>query len=252
MAKQYYYLYERGVWSLLNALEAADVATLQAALVGNTIADDTQLTNAVFTKFSTQLEILNAQEIIGGQCARTEGHPRRVDFRTEIALTHGDLIPTSVGGLGSIYDSTGEMLDPTGASRLSRMRAKNASLVAAGETPTRDLYFTIDGARFLCALVDSAGVAEEVNAELYTYATPFTTFAELATLFSVTTPVESLLYNEFRPALQYLAAGLLAGKVGTYPTEAAQYLQLAQVMSGNLFNLSQIAVDQKAIGAPSS
>lgn len=247
-----YYLIERGVFSLLNALEASDVATLQASITSNTIDDDTELTNAAFTRFSTRLEILNAQEILASQIARTEGHPRRVDFVTTITLTHLDAIPTSVGGLGAVYDANDEPLNVVGADRLKRMRDNNAVTVANGGIPGRDLYYTIDGAIFRCALVDENGVDEEVSAELYTYTSPFSTFATLDTLFSVTTPVSSLLHQEFRPAVQYLAAGLLAGKVGTYPTEAAQYLQLAQVMSGNLFQMASPGVDMRASGAPSS
>jgi hypothetical protein len=49
------------------------------------------------------------------------------------------------------------------------------------------------------------------------------TFAELAALFSVTTPVEAQLHLEFQAAWKAGTAAVLAAKVGTFAREASDY-----------------------------
>lgn len=222
-----YYLIERGVYSLFNAIDAPSVTALQTNITKTTLVKDVDLTNAALSPFTVQLEICNAQELLASMICRTEGHPRRYNFVTVSQLSNGDPLPSMVGGIGAVYDANGIPMIPVDTERIWTIKSSQASSMFAGTDTHRDLYYAIDGVKIYHALPG----AEKARVESFTYVAPYSSFSTLAALFDVTVPVPSMLHNEFQPAWEYLAAGLIASKIGMYRSESAEYLAMGQQMA---------------------
>ena len=55
-----------------------------------------------------RVEALNMERLIVGQICLADGYPRRVDFVTVVEMRHGDPPPSSVGGIGTVYEGQGK------------------------------------------------------------------------------------------------------------------------------------------------
>lgn len=206
---------------MLNALKSDDVATAQASLTIATLVADTHLINPMYPLFGIHKQCLNVERIIGKAICNTEGHPRRVDFVSVQNLSHLDPLPSTVGGLGAVWDnSTGKYLSARPPEVIRGIRDTAAVIPVQAATYPEEFYFGYDGSRFFSSLTRS------VKVETYTFAAMPTSLAGVDALFSSTAPQNSFLPDEFQGALEYGTAGVCAAKVSTFPEEAGAYLDM--------------------------
>lgn len=234
MANILYFTVERGTYALLNDMRADSVADAETSYRIGTLVADTHLQNAMWAPTLVRATILNLERIIASAICRTEGHARRVDFLKVIpSLKHGDVLPSSVGGIGSVYtesgDGTKDYINRRDPNVIQKLRVPNRIIPAVSFTPPTD-YWGWDGARFFCTVTDpTLTVKMEVFDPDYTAIDAFTDYDAP---FAVTAPDPdvrtSKLAQEFELAWACGAAGVLASKVGTFPNEASGYMEMFQ------------------------
>jgi hypothetical protein len=246
-----YFLAERGVYDHLNALLSDSVTDAQTSLTATSLTLDTIVMNPMYSPYGVRKQLLNFERIIGRAICATEGHPRRKDFLSVQKLAHLDALPSSVGGIGSVWDTeggsaTGKYLTPRTPEVVRELRdTANQIAVKDGEF-TENFAFGFDGSRFFHTLT------RQVSVEVYTLTAMPSTFAGIQALFdaAAVTPSESFLPDEFQGALEYGTAGICAMKVGTFPEEASGFLQLARTLLEELGVTFKIPQDFAATASP--
>jgi hypothetical protein len=220
--KPFYFQVERPILSLTNSLVSDTVTTAEASFVAPTMTPDTNVRNAMFPPSFVRVEALNMERLIIGQICLADGHPRRADFASLQEIKHGDSLPSSVGGIGAVYEGEGKSAlyyinrpaDVVDALRSGEQIDVGAANVRA------ERVWGWDGSTFFLPH-DGKVFVEVFGPELPVY----NTYTELAALFSTTTPVEAQLHLEFQAAWECGTTAVLAAKVGTFEREASDYWQ---------------------------
>lgn len=218
--KPFYFQVERAVSSLVNALRSGDVTTAEASFTALELTPDTIARNAMWPPAFVRSQTINLERLIVGQICLADGHPRRSDFVSAVEMFHGDPIPSSVGGIGSVYEGEGKKAlyyTNRPADVVAALRSDEQIDVGAVNVRTERIWGWDGGSFFLPH--DKKVLVEIFGPELPIW----NTFAELAALFSTTTPVEAQLPLEFQPAWEAGTAAVLAAKVGTFAREASDY-----------------------------
>jgi hypothetical protein len=218
--KPFYFQVERPILSLTNSLVSDTVTTAEASFTAATLTPDTNLRNAMFPPSFVRVEILNMERLIVGQICLADGHPRRSDFVTVVEMKHGDPLPSSVGGIGAVTEGQGkkaQYYENRPADVVDAFQSGEQIDVGAADARTERIWGWDGGSFFL----PHGG---KVLVEIFGPDMPvWNTFAELAALFSTTTPVEAQLHAEFQAAWECATAAVLAAKVGTFAREASDY-----------------------------
>lgn len=218
----YYFTVERGVYGLLTSLKSDSVADAESHYRSGNLVNDTDVVNAMYPPTLARNVILMLERVICLAICQMEGHPRRVNFRVETDKTHLDLLPSSVGGIGSVYTTSGEYLLRREPDVVMQLRDANG-VIASLPTYTKRNYWAWDGGKFYCT------VAGPVKVE--TFDPQFATidaFTDYDSLFFIPSLASAKLPEEFELAWAVGAAGILAAKVGTFPEEASNYQQMFQ------------------------
>jgi hypothetical protein len=237
----YYFTVERGVYGLLTAINSDSVTNAEARYKAGSLVLDTDLTNSMYPPVQVRSTILQMERVIASAICRTEGHPRRSAFRRVVDVSHMDQIPSSVGGIGSVYDPAGgDYLTRREPDIVSRLRGSHSALVSL-PTYSREDYWAWDGTVFFTTL---SGVAKvEVFDPQFT---PVSDFAVYDTQFSVGSGFPTKLPEEYELPWALGAAGVLASKVGSFPEEASGYLGLAQQLLEQSGIKIKVALDYNA------
>lgn len=217
----YYYQVERGVYGLINALKSDTVATAETNFRAAVMTPDTIVKNPMFPPTFARVEIVNMERVIADMICSTDGHPRRVDFLKNVTKTHGSPLPSSVGGIGAVYQDTGpERLYYTNrpVDVVEAVRASEQISVGAA-SPRAERLWAWDGSMMWIS------TGETVTVETYEYEAAITAYATLDSLFTLAPPSYAKLPIEFQAAWECGAAAVLAAKVGTFPREASDYWQ---------------------------
>jgi len=220
--KPYYYQVERAISSLVNALKSDTVTIAEASYTAATLTPDANTRNAMFPPSFVRAEALNMERLIVGQICLTDGHPRRSDFVTAVEVVHGDPLPSSVGGIGAVYEGSGKTAkyyENRPADVVDAIRSGEQIDVGAANVRTERIWGWDGGSFFLPhngkVLVEIFGPDMPV----------WNNFTELTALFSTTAPVEAQLQAEFQTAWEAATTAVLAAKVGTFEREASDYWQ---------------------------
>jgi hypothetical protein len=220
--KPFYFQVERGVLSLTNALVADTVTTAEASFKAALVAPETVARNSMFPPSFVRMEIVNVERLIVGQICLADGHPRRSDFVQVVELRHGDPVPSSVGGIGAVYEGTGKTAkyyENRPADVVDAFQSGEQLEVGAANVRTERIWGWDGGSFFL----PHGG---KINVEIVGPDMPvWETFDDLEALFSTEEPVEAQLFAEFQLAWECATAAVLAAKVGTFPNEASDYWQ---------------------------
>jgi hypothetical protein len=150
----------------------------------------------------------------------TDGHPRRSDFVTAVEMSHGDPLPSSVGGVGAVIEGQGKKAlyyENRPADVVDALRSGEQIDVGAANVRVERIWGWDGGSFFLPQ--DKKVLVEIFGPELPVY----NNYTDLTALFSTTTPVEAQLHLEFQAAWQAGTAAVLAAKVGTFAREASDY-----------------------------
>jgi len=218
--KPFYFQVERGISSLVNALKSGTVETAEASFTASALTPDSVARSAMFPPSFVRVETLNMERLIVGQICLADGHPRRSDFVTAVEVRHGEPVPSSVGGIGAVYEGEGKKAlyyTNRPADVVDARRSGEQIDVGAANTRVERIWGWDGGSFFL----PHGG---KVLVEIFGPDMPvWNTFAELAALFSTTTPVEAQLHAEFQAAWECATAAVLAAKVGTFAREASDY-----------------------------
>src|SRR5262245_10806310 len=218
--RPFYYQVERAVSSLVNALKSDTVTIAEASYTATTLTPDTNTRNAMWPPSAVRVETINMERLIVSQLCLTDGHPRRSDFVTVVEMFHGDPIPSSAGGIGSVFEGEGKKAlyyTNRPADVVVALRSGEQIDVGAVNVRTERIWGWDGGSFFLPH--DKKVFVEVVGPELPVY----NTYAELTTLFSTTAPIEAQLPLEFQAAWEAGTAAVLAAKVGTFAREASDY-----------------------------
>lgn len=224
MAVLPYFIIERGVWAMLNALKSDNVADAETSYRVAALVSDTHLVNPLFNPTAVRNIILNVERVIAKTICSIEGHPRRVDFRKEVTLTHWGNLPSSIGGIGLVYDNDDKIYyDNRPFEVVMRLRQSDSIIKVCQSAPPTYHYWGWDGAKFVSTTDD------DLTAEVFDPQTPaIDAFTDYDALFSSSVPVNAKLPDEFQQAWELGAAGVAASKIGTYPNESSSYLQQFQ------------------------
>lgn len=220
--RPFYFHAERAIQSLVNGLKSDTVVTAEASFVAATLTPDSIARNPMFPPAFVRHETLNIERLIVGQICLTDGHPRRSDFVTAVEMFHGDPLPSSVGGIGAVYEGEGKKAlyyTNRPAEVVDALRSGEQIDVGAVNTRIERIWGWDGGSFFLPH-------DKKVLVEIFGPDMPvWDDFTELAALFSTTAPVEAQLHAEFQAAWECATAAVLAAKVGTFQREASDYWQ---------------------------
>jgi hypothetical protein len=220
--KPFYFQVERAVSSLVNALKSDTVTIAETSYTAAALTPDTNVRNAMWPPASVRAQTLNMERLIVGQICLADGHPRRSDFVTAVEMRHGDPLPSSVGGIGAVTEGQGKnakYFENRPADVVDAFQSGEQIDVGASDARIERIWGWDGGSFFL----PHGG---KVLVEIFGPDMPvWNTFAELAALFSTTTPVEAQLHAEFQAAWECATASVLAAKVGTFAREASDYWQ---------------------------
>jgi hypothetical protein len=218
--RPFYFQVERGIDSFVNALKSGTVETAEASFTAASITPDSIARSAMFPPSFVRLETLNMERLIVGQICLADGHPRRSDFVTVVEMAHGDPLPSSVGGIGAVYEGSGKTAKyyvNRPADVVDAFQSGEQIDVGAPNVRVERIWGWDGGTIFLPhngkVLVEIFGPDMPV----------WDDFDDLAALFSTTTPVEAQLHAEFQAAWETGTAAVLAAKVGTFAREASDY-----------------------------
>lgn len=218
----YYFTAERGTYGLLTAFKSDSVTDAETNYRVAALVSDTSIINAMYPPTLVRKTLLDLERLICSAICRTEGHSRRVNFRQEVDKTHGETLPSSVGGIGAVRDADGNYLTRREPDIVRELRGDNR--INALPTFSGPDYWAWDGGVFFCTL---NGAAAKI--EVFTPNFPvIDTFADYDAPFVTVAPVAALVPDEFELAWAIGSAGILASKVGTFPEEASSYLELFQ------------------------
>jgi len=218
--RPFYFQVERGISSLVNALKAGTVEQAEASFVAASLTPDSIARSAMFPPSFVRLEALNMERLIVGQICLTDGHPRRSDFVTAVEMRHGDTVPSSVGGIGAVYEGEGKKAlyyENRPIDVVDALRSGEQIDVGAANVRVERIWGWDGGSFFLPH--DNKVLVEIIGPDMPVW----DDFEELEDLFSTTEPVEAQLHLEFQAAWEAGTAAVLAGKVGTFPREASDY-----------------------------
>lgn len=209
---------EAQVHALLNSLAAGTVAAAETAYAALPKVNDTDIDDAAFPKTFVRRIILQAhQQVVAWVCS-TDGHPRRLPFRSVVTLAHLAALPTSISVFGAVYDAvTGRKL-----TKLSDP-AQITDIVAdeGARNGVSLFYWAENGNTFFTTLSGNASV------EVFRFDNPAPTDASLSALFDAIT---DLIYldDEFANPIVCYAVGVLAAKSASYTEQAGLFLSLAE------------------------
>jgi hypothetical protein len=176
----------------------------------------------MFPPSFVRTQILNLERLIVGQICLADGHPRGPDFVQVVELRHGDPLPSSVGGIGAVYEGSGKtakLYDKRQSDVVDAFQDGEEISVGAANVRTERIWGWRGGSFFL----PHSG---KVNVEIFGPDMPvWDSFEELEALFSVEEPVEAQLFAEFQSAWEFASTAVLASKVGTFAREATDYWQ---------------------------
>jgi len=218
--RPFYFQVERGISSLVNALKSDTVTIAEASYTASTLTSDTNVRNAMWPPATVRAQTINMERLIIGQICLADGHPRRSDFVTAVEMSHGDPLPSSVGGIGAVTEGQGKKAlyyENRPADVVDGLRSGEQIDVGASNIRVERIWGWDGGSFFLPH--DKKVLVEIIGADLPVW----NTFTELAALFSTTTPVEAQLHLEFQEAWETGTAAVLAAKVGTFAREASDY-----------------------------
>lgn len=218
----YYFTVERGVYAFLTSFKSDSVADAETHFRATTLVNDTDIVNAMYPPTLVHKVILDLERVICLAICQTEGHPRRVNFRVETDKTHLDALPSSVGGIGSVFTTGGEYLLRREPDVVMQLRNADG-IIESLPTYTKRNYWAFDGGKFYCT------VAGAVKMETFDpQFAPVDAFTDYDLPFVIALAAVAKLPEEFELAWVVGAAGILAAKVGTFPEEAANYQQMFQ------------------------
>lgn len=161
--------------------------------------------------------VMTVIEVIGILC-RTEGEPRRSDYKIVSLVAHGGDMPTSMGPYGAIYDGSNNR---SLTERSAQDIAENRQMIIDGILPAGagGYYYALDGDKIYHSLPGNASV-EYFDAPI------------AATNFSLITPLflseaqKMPLADEFAPAVADGAAGRLMMRAGSMVAEGSAFLRV--------------------------
>jgi hypothetical protein len=123
-----------------------------------------------------QMIVDTVVEVIGFIC-KTEGDPRRSHYKIIATLANGDLLPTSMGPYGAIYDpATKRSLVERSASDIADIL--EAKALGAIPTASKFYFYAMDGDKIYHSLTTS------IELEYFDQPTPGTNFAAVDGLFA--------------------------------------------------------------------
>jgi hypothetical protein len=225
----YYYQVERPIQSLVNGLVAGTVTQAEASFAAPVLTPDTIARSPMFGLQFVRVEILNMERLIVGQICLTDGHPRRSDFVTAQEMRHGDPLPSSVGGIGAVYEGEGKKAkyyENRPIDVIDLLRSGETISVGAADARAERIWGW-DGASFFLPH-DGKVFVELFGPDMPVYKD----YAALTALFSTTAPIEAQLPAEFQAAWEQGTAAVLAAKCGTFPREASDYWQKFVALMG--------------------
>ncbi|HMY71192.1 MAG TPA: hypothetical protein PLQ88_05125, partial [Blastocatellia bacterium] len=154
----YYFTAERGTYGLLTALKSDSVTDAETNYRAASLVADTNVVNAMYPLTLVRKTLLDVERMICSAICRTEGHSRRVNFRQEVDKSHGDALPSSVGGIGAVRDADGNYLARREPETVRELRGDNRIKPLPAFTAPN--YWAWDGGVFSCTL---DGVAAKVE-----------------------------------------------------------------------------------------
>jgi len=175
----------------------------------------------MFPPSSVRVEAINLERLIVSQVCLTDSHPRRSEFVTAFEMVHGRPLPSSVGGIGSVYEGDGKKSQyyvDRPIEVVDAIRSGEQIDVGAGANVRTERIWGWDGGSFYLPH-DRKVFVEIIGPDLSIY----DDYTSLAALFSTTTPVQAQLHLEFQEAWEMGTAAVLASKVGTFQREASDY-----------------------------
>jgi hypothetical protein len=236
----YYFTAERGTFGLLTTFKSDSVADAETNYRAASLVSDTNIVNAMYPPTLVRKTLLDLERLICTAICRTEGHARRVNFRQEVDKSHGDSLPSSIGGIGAVRDVDGNYLTRRDPDNIRELRGNNR--IKSLPSFTAPGYWAWDGSVFFCTMEDVAA-----KVEIFLPAFPvIDAFADYDAPFVTVSPVAALVPDEFELAWAIGAAGLLASKVGTFPEESSSYLELFQGLMAQQGVKLKIALDYNA------
>lgn len=248
MAAIPYFIVERETWAMLNALKSDNVADAEASYRVAALVSDTHLVNPLFPPTTVRAIILQVERLVAKTICQIEGHPRRVDFRKEVDISHWASLPSSVGGIGLVYDEEDRIYyDNRPFEVVMRLRESDSIIKVCQSAPATYRYWGWDGAKFVATTDDV------LKAEVFDPQTPvIDQFTDYDTLFSSTVPVNAKLPDEFAQGWAAGAAGVAASKIGTYPQESSNYLDLFQSLLAQEGVKIKLPIDYASTESPES
>jgi len=206
---------ESEVASRLAALKADDEPTGETnyRVIPKT---NNEMDDGAFNRSAVRTAIVDTCiEIVGFIC-KTEGDPRRQQYRLTTTVAHGGQLPSAMGPYGAVYDAvTGRSLVERSASDIFDVRGQQSGGLLDG---LNFYFYATDGTILYHTLSGNATV------EYFKYDRPYTTYSELDSLFDAATDL-SPLPDEFGVVAADGAAGRLCMKAGSFISEGAAFLQ---------------------------
>jgi len=250
MADINYNVVLRGVYRKLNALKSDTVTLAETSLKSSSLTPDATVINPLFPPVGVQHTILLCEKAIARTICQTEGHPQRARFSKLVTLQHGGNVPASVGGIGAVYkvvSGSKKYLFNRTLDVVEKLRTPADFVMACATVPT-DYFWGWDGSLFF-ATVDGDIIVEvyDPQFEALTAFNYDTIFAE----GGPTSPISAKLPDEFQPAWEFLAAGLEASLIGTFPNESSTYLQTAAAMLEDQHINAKMVLDYASSKSPS-
>lgn len=236
----YYFTVERGVYGFLTSFKSDNVADAELHFRSTILINDSDIVNAMYPPTLVHKVILDLERVMCLAICQTEGHPRRVNFRVETDKTHLDALPSSVGGIGSVYTADGKYLLRREPDIVMQLRNPNGVLVSL-PTYEKEEFWAWDGGKFYCTVAGSVKV-ETFDPQF----APISAFSNYDSPFVIPLGITAKLPEEFELAWVVGAAGILAAKVGTFPEEASNYQQMFQQLMAQLGVKMKLPLDYNA------
>ena len=201
----------------MNAHLAATVAAAESIYAKTTAKADAEVGDSLFFLSRIREAIIDAQQQVIRFICRTEGHPRRVNYRTVQSVAHRGTLPSAMA-YGAVYygsGSTSREMDELAPSDITSFLND-----AGASNGVAAYYYAKSGNMLLCTVTP-------VNVETFDYTRPVSHASGLAALFDSTSDVIGA-PDEFVPAIVHLACGHLALTAGSYQEQAAAHFQVAK------------------------
>lgn len=206
MARITWQALERHTLLLLNKINTEDPSAAETLITGTSALTLANLNDEAFGLAKMRWNIVLAHQGGIALICKTEGHPRRVEYRKTADIVHGQIVPSSLGPRSFTWKDPSAPSDQAKRKTLQRRQASVIDELRADPTSLRGVaarYYDLRGSLFVCSVDDTIEV-EYYDAEMVA-----NHFSELAALFNAETDFADIA-DEFVSPVCNVAAGLTA------------------------------------------